>query len=105
VWTFAGAGMLVKIAWPMSPRWLGVVLYMIVGWLALIPAYEVASRLGAWQSFLLIFGGALYSVGGIIYALKRPDPLPKVFGFHEVFHTFVIAGSVVHFLLIAVYVL
>ncbi len=105
VWTFAGAGMLLKIVWPMAPRWLGVGLYMVVGWLAIIPAYEVAARLGAWQSFLLIFGGALYSVGGIIYAMKRPDPLPKVFGFHEVFHSFVIAGSIVHFVLIAVYVL
>lgn len=105
VWTLAGLGMLLKIAWPHAPRWLGVGLYLAVGWLAIIPAYEVASRMGAWQSSLLILGGALYSIGGVIYAMKWPDPFPKVFGFHEVFHAFVIAGSLVHFTLIAVYVL
>lgn len=105
VWTMAGLGMLVKIAWPNAPRWLGVGMYLAVGWLAIIPAYEVVSRMGTWEVALLLLGGALYSAGGVIYAMKWPDPLPRVFGFHEVFHAFVIAGSVVHFVLIAVYVL
>ena len=105
VWSIAGAGMLLKIAWPYAPRWLGVGLYLGVGWLAIVPAWEVASRLGAWQTFLLLFGGALYSVGGVVYATRWPDPSPRVFGFHEVFHVLVVAGSLIHFALIAIYVL
>lgn len=105
VWTLAGLGMLLKIAWPNAPRWLGVGLYLAVGWLAIIPAYEVVSRMETSEVALLLFGGALYSVGGVIYAMKWPDPFPRVFGFHEIFHAFVIAGSLVHFTLIAVYVL
>jgi hemolysin III len=105
VWTFAGLGMLMHIAWPSAPRWLSVAIYMAVGWLALIPIVEVVTRMHAGAIATLLFGGLLYSVGGVIYAMKRPDPFPRVFGFHEVFHLFVIAGSLVHFALIAVYVL
>ena len=105
VWTFAGFGMLMHIAWPSAPRWLSVATYMAVGWLALIPIVEVVTRMHMGAIAALLFGGALYSVGAVVYAMKRPDPFPRVFGFHEVFHVFVIAGSLVHFALIAVYVL
>lgn len=105
VWSFAGAGMLLKIAWPSSPRWLGVGLYLAVGWLALIPAAELATRMHAGAIAVLVLGGVLYSLGGVVYAVGRPNPLPRVFGYHEVFHALVIAGTLVHFGLIAGYVL
>jgi hemolysin III len=105
VWSFAGMGMLLKIVWPSAPRWLGVGLYLALGWLALIPAAELATRMHAGAIAVLLFGGLLYTAGGIVYATRRPNPLPRVFGFHEVFHALVIAGTLVHFSLIAVYVL
>jgi hemolysin III len=105
VWSFAGAGMLLKVIWPGAPRWLSVGLYMALGWIALIPAAEVVTRMDFGAILVLIAGGLLYSAGGVIYAMKRPNPFPRVFGFHEVFHLFVIAGTLVHFSLIAVYVL
>lgn len=105
VWTFAGLGMLLHIFWPDAPRWLGIALYMAVGWLGVIPAYEVATRMHVGAIATLMIGGLLYTIGAAVYALKRPNPLPRYFGFHEVFHVFVIAGTAVHFTLIAAYVL
>lgn len=105
VWSFAGVGMLTLVLWPSAPRWLAVALYMAVGWLALIPAVEIFSRMHAGAIATVLFGGLLYSAGAVVYAMKRPNPFPRVFGFHEIFHVFVIAGSLVHFTLIAVYVL
>jgi hemolysin III len=104
VWSLAGVGMLLKIAWPAAPRSLGVALYLGLGWIGIIAAVPVVSGLGAWGSFALVLGGVLYSAGSIVYALKRPDPFPRVFGYHEVFHSFVIAGSLTHFTLVAAYV-
>jgi hemolysin III len=105
VWTFAGLGMLRAVFWPNAPRWLNVGLYLAVGWLALIPAVEVVTRMHIGAIATLLAGGACYTLGAIVYAMKRPNPFPRVFGFHEVFHALVIAGSLIHFALIAVYVL
>lgn len=101
VWSFAGAGMVLKLLWPSAPRWLSVALYLGVGWLAVIAATEIVDTMSAMQIALVLLGGVLYSIGGIIYAVKHPNPFPRVFGFHEVFHVFVIAGSLVHFGLVA----
>ncbi|MBI4571292.1 MAG: hemolysin III family protein, partial [Chloroflexi bacterium] len=67
-------------------------------------ASEVLARYSATPVTLLVLGGALYTVGGIIYALQRPDPWPRVFGYHEIFHAFVVAGSAVHYAAIIIYV-
>ena len=104
VWTLAGVGMLLKVAWPDAPRWLGVALYLGLGWVGIVAAAPLISNLGLWGSMTVLFGGLLYSVGSIAYAMRRPNPFPAVFGYHEVFHTFVIAGSIIHFTLIAAYV-
>ena len=104
VWSLAGLGMLLKIAWPNAPRWLSVALYLGLGWVGVVAAVPLVSNLGVWGSITVLFGGLLYSVGSIAYALRRPNPFPAVFGYHEVFHTFVIAGSITHFALIAAYV-
>lgn len=101
VWSFAGAGMLLKLIWPSAPRWLSVALYMGVGWLAVIAAAEIVDSMSVAQISMVLLGGVLYSIGGVIYAVKHPNPFPRIFGFHEVFHVFVIAGSLVHFALVA----
>jgi len=105
VWSLAFAGIALKVAWPSAPRWLSVTLYLSLGWLALVASPELAFRLSPAELTLLVLGGALYSVGGLVYATRRPDPVPSVFGFHEVFHALVIAGSLAHFVLIAAFIL
>ncbi len=104
VWTFAGLGALLKIAWPRAPRWLGVSLYLALGWIGVIAAYPVVSNLPPAALALLITGGALYSVGAIVYARRTPNPFPRVFGFHEVFHALVVTATLLHFAVIAAYV-
>lgn len=105
VWSLAGAGILLKVAWPQSPRWISVALGLGVGWIGLIAIAEIVTALTAGQIAALIFGGVLYSIGAFVYALKRPNPFPRVFGYHEVFHSFVILGSITHFALIARHVI
>lgn len=104
VWSLAAAGILVAIVWPRAPRWLNVGLYLALGWIGVIAATQVVSSLPGPALAMLLAGGVLYSIGGVVYATKRPDPFPRVFGFHEVFHALVVAGSLLHFTLIAVYV-
>ena len=105
VWGLAAAGIIMKLVWPGAPRWLSVLLYAIVGWLALIAAPQLAAWFTAVPLALLLLGGLLYTLGGVVYALRKPDPYPRVFGYHEVFHTLVVAGSVLHYSLVAIYVL
>jgi hemolysin III len=104
VWGLAGAGVLLKLVWPDGPRWLSVGLYVGLGWVALVAASEVIDQYLGSPLALLILGGALYTVGGVVYALGRPNPWPRVFGYHEVFHAFVVGGSAVHYAAIAIYV-
>jgi len=105
VWGIAGAGIIMNTAWPGTPRWLRVAFYVALGWVALVAATELAARLAAAPMALLVMGGVLYTIAGVIYAIKKPDPWPRVFGHLEVFHLFVIAGSVLHYASIAIYVL
>jgi hemolysin III len=104
VWTLAGVGVVVKNAWLSAPRWVGVSLYLALGWVGVVAAGPLMAELADGALFMLVLGGALYSVGAVVYAMRRPDPFPRVFGYHEVFHAFVIAGSAVHFALVAAYV-
>jgi hemolysin III len=105
VWVLAAAGVLLKILRPDAPRWLGVGLYIGLGWVGVIAASPIASVLPAFAIEMLLFGGLLYSAGAVVYAMRRPDPFPRIFGYHEIFHAFVLAGSTVHFTLIAAYVI
>lgn len=104
VWGLAGAGVTMKLVWPDGPRWLSVALYVGVGWLALVAATELLDWFTVLPLALLALGGVMYTLGGIVYAARRPDPFPRVLGYHEVFHLFVIAGSALHFSLVAAYV-
>ncbi len=105
VWGLAGAGVILKMAWPDAPRWLSVVLYLAVGWLALVATAELLAWFTLVPLALLLLGGLMYTLGGVVYAAARPNPFPRVFGYHEVFHALVVAGSALHYSLIAAYVL
>ena len=88
-----------------GPRWMSAAGYLAVGWLAILPMTQLIQAL-PWEGVgLIVLGGALYTLGAIVYARCRPDPRPHVFGFHEVFHLLVLAGSVCHYLAIWRYVL
>jgi len=104
VWGLAGAGVVMKLAWPNAPRWLSVLLYLAVGWIALVATTELLAWFTLVPLALLLLGGVMYTLGGLVYAAARPNPFPRVFGYHEVFHALVIAGSALHFALVALYV-
>jgi len=104
VWTAAVLGIAFKLFWPTAPRWLSAPIYIAMGWAAVffIPAFfdgAVALGLGIGIAvFVLIaVGGALYTVGGLVYGFQWPNPSPRVFGFHEVFHSFTIVAFVTHY--------
>lgn len=100
-WGGALAGVFFTLAWIDAPRGLTAATYLALGWVAVITIPQVGARLGAAPLTLIAVGGALYTAGALIYALRRPDPWPRVFGFHEVFHAFVIAAAVCHFVAMA----
>jgi hemolysin III len=101
VWLGAAAGIGLSIAWVTAPKPLMAGLYLLLGWFVvpLVPALREAMGPGALA--LLLGGGLLYSAGAVIYALRRPDPYPAVFGFHEIFHLLVIAAAACHFAVVA----
>jgi hemolysin III len=105
IWGIIGAAILINLAWPTTPRWLRVTFYVMLGWLALVPAAQLAAWFTAVPLALLVLGGVLYTIGGVVYAVRKPDPWPRVFGYLEVFHLLVIAGSALHYSLVAIYVL
>ncbi len=99
-WGFAGLGVVFKLLWLDAPRWLSTVLYIALGWMAVVALAPMAQAL-PWAALAwLLAGGLFYSVGAVVYATKRPDPWPGVFGYHELWHLFVLAGSVCHYVMI-----
>ena len=104
VWGIAVFGILQKMLFPKVRNWLSFTLYMVMGWFAVIPVKELFDRL-PWEAMvLLIVGGASYSVGMILLIAKRPQLFPRIFSYHEVFHLMVITGTLLHFLMILIYV-
>jgi len=79
--------------------------YLVLGWVAVVAMPQLFAGLGVTGGLLLVAGGLVYSVGAAVYALRRPDPVPAVFGYHEVFHLLVIAGVATHFLAISLFAL
>ncbi len=104
VWGVALLGVLFKVAWIGAPRWVSTGLYLVMGWMAVVAIGPLVSAWPAPALAWLIAGGVAYSVGAVVYATKRPDPFPQVFGYHELWHLFVLAGAVSHFVLIARFV-
>ena len=99
-WTGALAGILRATLWVHAPRALSAILYVALGWIVLGYLPELRAGAGLAGMVLLGIGGLLYTVGAVIYALRRPDPWPKVFGYHEIFHALVIAASLCHFVVV-----
>jgi hemolysin III len=105
IWASALLGVLFRIFWTDAPRWLYTPIYIAMGWVAIVflPdfAHGAAERLGGDVGtvvmVLIAAGGALYTLGGVVYGFQRPNPWPRWFGFHEVFHTFTIVAFVTHY--------
>jgi hemolysin III len=97
VWLGALAGVALKTAWIGAPRWVGVPLYLGLGWIAVFVFPGILHHGGVAVLVLLAVGGVVYSLGGVVYALRRPDPVPHVFGFHEVFHLCTVVAGICHY--------
>ncbi|GAB6095405.1 hemolysin III family protein [Desulfatiferula olefinivorans] len=104
VWAFALMGLGIKIFWMNAPRRLSTVLYLLMGWICVAAIWPLIVNLEAGALIWLVAGGLFYSVGAVIYAVKKPDPFPRVFGFHEIFHVLVMMGTASHFVLMYVYI-
>ena len=96
VWAGALAGVALKLVWPTAPRWLGVPIYIGLGWVAVFILGDILRIGGVTVLVLLAVGGLLYTVGGVAYAAKWPNPVPGVFGYHEVFHAMTIVAALCH---------
>jgi hemolysin III len=105
VWAGAALGIAFALAWINAPRLLTAGTYLAVGWVGVVSVPQLLSEIGVAPFVLFLVGGILYSAGATIYALRRPDPWPRVFGFHELFHVLVIAAALVHFIAMAAWVL
>jgi hemolysin III len=97
VWVGALAGIVFRVAWLSAPPWLYTPFYVALGWVAVSVLPALARNGGAGTVVLIIAGGLAYSVGGLVYALKRPDPAPATFGYHEIFHTCTLIGFACHY--------
>lgn len=103
LWLIAAMGITLKILWINMPRVLSTVLYIAMGWLALFVIEELYVNLPPQAFFLLVLGGVLYTIGGVIYAIKKPNF--KNWSFHDIFHIFTMLGSLSHFLLVFLYLI
>ena len=104
VWGGALLGVIFSVAWVSAPRWLSSATYVVLGWVALLASPQLVASLPAVALLLVIAGGVLYTAGAVVFALGRPDPWPRVFGFHEIFHVFVILAALTHFLAMAFWI-
>jgi len=105
VWAGALAGVALSVAWITAPRVLVAASYLALGWVAVVAMPQLAERLGVAPLVLFAAGGVLYTVGAVVYALRRPDPWPRTFGFHEVFHALVVLAALTHFVAMAGWVI
>lgn len=98
VWSGAILGVAVRMFWHDAPRWVSTPIYIALGWVAIFYADDFANDGGTTVITLIAVGGGLYTLGGLVYGLKWPDPFPKWFGFHEIFHVFTIAAFICHYI-------
>ena len=104
IWLLALIGIVVKLFYITAPRWLTVALYLLMGWLGVVGFQPLLAALPLAAFAWLLAGGLLYSVGAIVYAMRRPNFVPGVFGFHELWHLFVSAAGAAHFIFILGYI-
>jgi hemolysin III len=105
VWGTVLVGGILKTLWSEPPKWVSAGIFVVAGSVAVLFLPEVVAAIGIPATLLMLAGGVLYLLGAIVYGLQRPDPSPAVFGYHEIFHAFVIAGAAVHFATIALYII
>jgi hemolysin III len=98
IWVAAAIGIVVRMAWIDAPYPVVAAVYLIVGWLMVVDLNAYLRGMTDGQTALVALGGVLYTAGGVIYAVHRPNPWPRTFGYHEVFHALVVAGALAHYL-------
>ena len=101
----AALGLALELVWIDSPRWLSAVAYLAVGWVGILAVPQMFSGVGVAGAVLLLVGGGLYTLGALIYACKWPNPFPRIFGFHEIFHLLVVAAAVTQFVAVSMVVM
>jgi len=104
VWLMAVAGIGVKLFILQAPRWVTAGIYLLMGWLSLMAVREIILAMPVQALVWLILGGVFFTLGAVVYMVKKPDWIPDVFGFHEVWHLFVVLGCLCHFILVAVFI-
>jgi hemolysin III len=105
VWAGAIAGAVVEMVWIEHPKWVAALIYMSLGWVAAVAFPGLWNEIGLAGTLLVAAGGLLYTAGAVVYATQRPNPNPRVFGYHEIFHLLVIAAAAAHFTAIAFFAL
>lgn len=105
VWCAAAAGIVLKIFWKHSPKWASSIVYVVIGSVGVLFLPEISRSLGIAAVVWFAAGGAVYILGAVVYATQRPDPLPSVFGYHEIFHALVVIAAAIHYVAVVVYVL
>jgi hemolysin III len=105
VWGGALIGAIVEMVWIEHPKWVAALVYMSLGWVAAVAFPGMWQEMGVAGTLLVAVGGLLYTVGAVVYATQRPNPNPRVFGYHEIFHALVIAAAAAHFAAIAFFAL
>jgi hemolysin III len=103
VWAGAALGAVLNLVWVSAPKPVTAAVYVALGWVAIAAMPELARAIGAVGLGLIVLGGVLYTAGAVIYALQKPNPVPGVFGYHEVFHALVLAAAAAHFAAVAAY--
>jgi hemolysin III len=104
VWTGAAAAVCLKLAWPEAPKWIAAAVGIGLGWVGVVAFPELWENAGAAATLLVLGGGVGYTLGAIVYVRAKPDPLPGVFGYHEVFHALVIAAVALQYAAVALVV-
>ena len=104
VWGGALAAIVLKFVWVAAPKWLAVAIALALGWVAVVALPQLATRLNPAAVVLLVVGGLLYTAGAVVYARRRPDPFPTVFGYHELFHALTIVAVACQYVAIAFYI-
>jgi hemolysin III len=105
VWTGALLAVLQRLAWPEAPKWVPAAFAVALGWVGVVAFPQLWEKTGPAGAGLLLAGGLLYTLGAVVYALRRPNPAPAVFGYHELFHALTIAAAAFQYAAIAFFVL
>jgi hemolysin III len=105
VWGGTAAAVLMKFVWVGAPKWLGALIAVALGWVGVVVFPQLLDEIGVAGAMLVLAGGVAYTAGAVIYAVRRPDPLPAVFGYHELFHALVVVAVACQYVAVAFFVL